>query len=118
MSLLLLLKPKKTGSVVVTPPAETLPPPGPGSKKIPPPQIERFLAGTAQIFLFANRPDIILVPTAKGGTVIVRGAPADWEQHLAIMAGTPPEISYRAVKDERVDDDFHDAVLAAFLLSR
>lgn len=118
MSLLLLLKPKTAGTVVTPPTVETLPAPGPGSKQIPPPRRERFLAGTARIFLSANKPDLLFVTTARGATVRLRGVPPDWEQQLAIMANAPPNISYRAVKDERVDDDFHDAVLAAFLLTR
>lgn len=117
MSLLLLFKPRRHG--VVTPPPD-LPLPTPGRtarhKPIAPPRVERFFAGTARILLRSYQPELLLVPTAKGGTVRLSAGLAEWEQRLESSAKhDPKEVSYRAARDDR---DFDELVQTAYLLTR
>lgn len=116
MSLLLLFRPRATA--VVTPPSQELPPPSTANaarhKLIEPPRREFFLADTARIYLRATQPQLLLVPTAKGGTVRISSKPPDWEMALESQAGKTP-ILYRATRDDR---DFDELVQLAYLVTR
>lgn len=116
MSLLVLFRPRATG--VVTPPIEDLPlAPTTNTarhKIIEPPRREYFLADTARIYLRATQPQLLLVPTAKGGTVRLSSKPPDWEMALESQASRTP-ILYRATRDDR---DFDELVQLAYLLTR
>lgn len=117
MSLLLLLRPHGQGAGV-TPPPEDLPLPSTSNtarhKQIEPPRYERLLGATARIYLRATQPDLLLVPTAKGGTVRLSSKPPDWEMALESQAGKTP-ILYRATRDDRY---FDELVRLAYLLTR
>lgn len=116
MSLLLLFRPR--AAAVVTPPSQELPPPSTANaarhKLIEPPRREFFLADTARIYLRATQPQLLLVPTAKGGTVRISSKPPDWEMALESQAGKTP-ILYRATRDDR---DFDELVQLAYLVTR
>jgi hypothetical protein len=59
---------------------------------------------------------LLLVPTAKGGTVRLAAAGADWEMRLESEAKKESEpVIYRAARDER---DLDELVEAAYLLTR
>ena len=118
MSLLLLLKPNGTG-VVITPPATTAAPTVIATKRIPPPQVFHFEAETARIILRALQPSLILIPELDRATVSLRGKQPSLEAQFSSLAKKKQDpVSYRAVKDEREDEEFERLVETAYLLTR
>lgn len=116
MSLLLLLRPRNVD--VVVPPTEDLPLPPTSNtarhREVPPPVPANFLASTARIYFRATQPQLLLVPTAQGGTVRLAGKQPEWEMLLESRA-KKTEVVYRAVRDER---DLDELVALAYFLTR
>lgn len=118
MSLLLLLRPLDTGSVVTPPDTSTpLPIPGQSGPPIKPAQVFRFPAGRARILIRAEQPSLLILPTPERARVRIRAARSEYALELTSNIKKQQRI-YRAVRDERVDEEFHDLVKTAFFLSR
>ena len=118
MSLLLLLKPNGTAVVIPPPPPSAAPSLGQGVQNVfPPPAFFRFQAGTATVLFRAVQPDLLLLPTASRARIGISVKPTTYEMRLESPAKKQPK-TYRAVRDERADEEFLELIETAYLLTR
>lgn len=116
MSLLLLLKP--TGEAVIPEPEpEVVVVPGQAGRPVKKPQVFHFPAGTARIIIRAKQPEFLIMPSPGRARVRVTAARPDYALELTSQI-RKQQRTYRAVRDERVEEEFHELVKTAFFLSR
>lgn len=118
MSLLLLLKPTGAPVVIPPPPPSAAPAIGQGAQSVLlPPALYRFPGGTATVLFGAIQPGLILLPPGARARVRLKASLGEYEMRVESLAAKHP-TTYRAVRDERVDEEFLALIQTVFLLTR